>query len=334
MPTMAIETNYAKFNWFPSGLPLYLNLVPAILQLIVVLSNIFVVVIFLRKKMYRGINVILIGMATADAACVFLLMVSYWFALVLHIHSSGSFSENQVHFLCVTYKYGTSVSITFNMVSIWLMVCLGVVKFLLVRFPLQAKNMMTTGRLLFATLLVYVIAILFTFPHYVTDNYDMSAKIYYGKSKEQDIFYCAIRRKRDGDFVLYLENDARLVRCICVHLIPIVVLLCTNSFFCYKLGRKNGIINPSPKFIRSVKIVCALTFIYLLSEIPFTVFFCLQYYMTVTEKPISFLVTNFLYITFTLYLLRFLNYLSNFWVYLVLNKKFRQTCCSLFCRRS
>lgn len=220
MPTMAIETNYAKFNWFPSGLPLYLNLVPAILQLIVVLSNIFVVVIFLRKKMYRGINVILIGMATADAACVFLLMVSYWFALVLHIHSSGSFSENQVHFLCVTYKYGTSVSITFNMVSIWLMVCLGVVKFLLVRFPLQAKYMMTTCRLLFTTLLVYVIAILFTFPHYVTDNYDMSAKIYYGKSKEQDIFYCAIRRKRDGDFVLYLENDDRLVRCICVHLIP------------------------------------------------------------------------------------------------------------------
>lgn len=169
MPTMAIQTNYAKFNWFPSGLPVYLNLVPAILQLVVVQSNIFVVAVFLGKKMYFGINVILIGMAIADAASVTLLMVSYWFALVLHNHSSGSFTENQVHFLCVTYKYGTSVSITFNMVSIWLMVCLGVVKFLLVRFPLQAKNMLTTGRLLFATFLVYVTAILFTFPHYVTD---------------------------------------------------------------------------------------------------------------------------------------------------------------------
>lgn len=330
---MAIQTNYAKFNWFPSGLPVYLNLVPAILQLVVVQSNIFVVAVFLGKKMYFGINVILIGMAIADAASVTLLMVSYWFALVLHNHSSGSFTENQVHFLCVTYKYGTSVSITFNMVSIWLMVCLGVVKFLLVRFPLQAKNMLTTGRLLFATFLVYVTAILFTFPHYVTDNYDMSAKIYYGKPKDQDIFYCALRRKKEDDFVMYLENDDRLVRSICVHLIPIVVLLCTNSFFCYKLVRKNGIVDPSPKFIRSVKIVCALTFIYLLTEIPFTVFFCLQYYVGVTEKPISFLITNVFYISFTLYVLRFLNYLSNFWVYLVLNKKFRQACCSMFCRR-
>lgn len=105
MPTMAIQTNYAKFNWFPSGLPVYLNLVPAILQLVVVQSNIFVVAVFLGKKMYFGINVILIGMAIADAASVTLLMVSYWFALVLHNHSSGSFTENQVHFLCVTYKY-------------------------------------------------------------------------------------------------------------------------------------------------------------------------------------------------------------------------------------
>lgn len=77
MPTMAIQTNYAKFNWFPSGLPVYLNLVPAILQLVVVQSNIFVVAVFLGKKMYFGINVILIGMAIADAASVILLMISY-----------------------------------------------------------------------------------------------------------------------------------------------------------------------------------------------------------------------------------------------------------------
>lgn len=327
------NTYYAKFTWFPKDSPLYLHLIPAILQLIVIVTNIFILIVFLRNKLTGGINVILIGMAIADATSVLLLMVSYWYALLQHVVQPDSLSTNQIHFLCITAKYGTNVSITFNMVSIWLITCLGIIKFVLVRFPLQAKFMVTTSRLILTTVIVYASAFLFSFPHYVTDNYDISAKILVRKFQEEpDVFYCAITRKGDDDVPLYLENDELLVRCICVHLLPLLILLCTNTFFCYKLVKRNAFVRHSPKFKRSVKIVCALTFIHLLSEVPYSVFFCLRYYMAVTKEPISILVTNLQFVMFVLYLLRFVNYLSNFWVYLVLNKKFRETCHSLFCQ--
>lgn len=110
------------------------------------------------------------------------------------------------------------------------MVCLGVVKFLLVRFPLQAKNMLTTGRLLFATFLVYVTAILFTFPHYVTDNYDMSAKIYYGKPKDQDIFYCALRRKKEDEKKRFRHVFGKRRSVSAIHLRPSHPHCCTSVY--------------------------------------------------------------------------------------------------------
>ena len=309
---MSSNTYYAKFTWFPKDSPLYLHLIPAILQLIVIVTNMFILFVFLRNKLTGGINVILIGMAIADAASVLLLMVSYWYSLLQHVVQPDSLSTNQIHFLCITAKYGTNVSITFNMVSILLV---------------------TTSRLILTTVIVYASAFLFSFPHYVTDNYDISAKILVRKFQEEpDVFYCAITRKGDDDVPLYLEIDELLVRCICIHLLPLLILLCTNTFFCYKLVKRNAFVRHSPKFKRSVKIVCALTFIHLLSEVPYSVFFCLKYYMAVTKEPISILVTNLQFVMFVLYLLRFVNYLSNFWIYLVLNKKFRETCHSLFCQ--
>lgn len=328
---MAYDTYYARFAWFPKNQPLYLYMIPAILQLMVVVTNTFIVVLFLWRRWFGGVNVILIGMAISDMASVVLLMISYWFALVLYVQSVNPQGEFQVHFLCITYKYGTNISMTFNMASIWLMMLLGIVKFIVVRFPLKAKFLITTNRLLIATMTIYLSSILFTVPHYVTDNYDINAEVYPEKA-ESNTFYCAIKRKVGGDIPLYLQTDEILIRCICVHVIPIIALLLTTTYFCCKLGRENNSVGRSETIRRSVKIVASLTIVHLISEIPFSVFFLLRYHMTVSKQSFEFIIENFHHIIFIMYILRFVNYLSNFWVYLVLNKKFREAWHSLLCR--
>jgi hypothetical protein len=196
---------------------------------------------------------------------------------------------------------------------------------------LKAKFLITTTRLLIATVTIYVSSILFTIPHYISDNYDISAGMY-PEISESNSFYCAITRKVDGNIPMYLQTDEILIRCICVHVIPIIVLLLTTIYFCCKLGRVNNSIGRSKTQRRSVKIVVALTVIHLISEIPFSVFFILRYHMSVSKQSIAFIIENIYYIIFLLYVLRFVNYLSNFWVYLVLNKKFREACHALLCR--
>ncbi|XP_061166156.1 type-1 angiotensin II receptor B-like [Saccostrea echinata] len=329
---MEYATYYARFSWFPKDHQIYLNLIPAILQLMLVVTNLFILVVFFRRKWFGGVNLILIGMALSDMASVVLLLVSYLFALTLHIHSVDPQSEFQIHFLCITYKYGTNLSITFNMTSIWLMMFLGIVKFILVRFPLKAKLYTTSRRLLMGTMTIYLITLLYNVPRYLTDNYDIAAKLYPRKLKETGSFYCAIKSIKDKNFQMFLQRDDLLIRSICVHVIPVVVLLCTSTYFCYKLSKRSYDFSPTPASKRSVKIVTALTIVHLISEIPFSVFFCLQYYMVVTKQPLNFILENGYQLIFALYVLRFMNYLSNFWVYILFNKKFRDTCRSFFCR--
>ncbi|XP_062607947.1 N-arachidonyl glycine receptor-like [Saccostrea cucullata] len=329
---MEYTTFYARYSWFPKDQELYLNLIPALLQLLVVITNMFILILFFWRQWFGGVNVILIGMALSDMASVVLLLISYLFALTLHIHSVDPQSEFQIHFLCITYKYGTTLSITFNMTSIWLMMFLGIVKFILVRFPLKAKLYTTTRRLLLGTMAVYIITFLCNIPRFLTDNYDITAKLYPEELKKTDSFYCAIKSFKNENFQMFLQRDDRLTRAICIHVIPVLVLVCTSTYFCYKLSRRRYDFRPTPASRRSVKIVTALTIVHLMSEIPFSVFFCLQYYMVVTKQPINFIIENGPQLIFVLYVLRFLNYFSNFWVYILFNKKFRDICRSLFFR--
>lgn len=320
---------------FPKNLafPVYGVLVP-IITVLTLVSNVLVICVFLKKKMRSVTTLFLAGLACSDTLSAIL-----W--CVVHLYFYGFKSDYTVpvqHPLCVFHDYALYLAVMFHATSVWLTTTLGVQRCIIVVKPFWGPRLWTMKKSAFMTLLAYLLSVMFFLPLFFMNNYK---KIEVTENNITSVV-CGVRVDPFFEKRLYeysIVNNS--FRGIFVQFLPCILMLITTFVLAYKL--KHGKIlqrcissaaeGPKRDFQhrqRTTLMVVIIMIIFLIVEIPNGIVFGIKVYENLSDNYIIETESDYSIAILQNFVL-LLSYHCNFWIYVALSARFRETLKALIC---
>ncbi|KAL3861147.1 hypothetical protein ACJMK2_007216 [Sinanodonta woodiana] len=283
--------------------------------LIVILTafgNVLIVAVFVRKSMRTTTNLILLFIAISDSLTGFVTLPTYIHVFMTVKLGWVSLTKGWCEAFMISKLY---IFKAFHTVSVWLTLLLGFQRFICVWFPFLKKSWFGIRRTLIAVAVITTCA-------FVIHIYHLH------------------RRKADNidGYCQWVIEDSCVETCIFlwmtllfVNIVPPLLLLVLTILIIQKLFRRNIRKNSFTTEQRherdqqnktaSIIVVC-IAIIFLLPEIPYGIFLLVTVIKKHSEKDILPLRDNRIFhITYEIAVL--LGFHANFWVYIIMNRRFR-----------
>lgn len=349
--TQSSFTNYTDYSNYEYQLflyeafdferPIYL-FIWEILVIFTTLFNVFVILVLLRKKMRNVIHTVLVAIAITDSMTGLVTLPTYIYTYSSYPVTGSSYlqydEEKMVNNYSL-YEEETAVpqydefyeldkhwcnafmvskyflSRSFHNISVWLTVFLGVQRFASVRFPFQAQSLFTIKN---TFITIGIVSALSPILH-------MYQLIY----QKADV--------KSGFCHWTLENDGALVHLLVtvlvMHLFPCSLLvLLTILMICHlrratsqvmREGSSKSMVDRRRAWNkRMTVIVSTIVIVFLIPEIPYGIFLLFTVMQEIWKNKIMPLYVNRAFHA-GYEILLVLSFHANFWIYTILNKRFR-----------
>ncbi|KAK2155663.1 hypothetical protein LSH36_234g02020 [Paralvinella palmiformis] len=212
--TPAPSVGRDRYDWFQVAIP--------IVSLCGILGNVLNLIILTRKRMVVGMdrlgrtaNYGLIGLAVSD----------FLFCVVVFPHSflnNGAVGQQTAPLGKYYRLYGIAAINLFIMISTWLIVSMAVKRYIVVVYPLHAREQLTIRRTALVILTVYLGSVLLTLPYFL----HLAVRATGGENGTEVVYkYRPVWSKRDTkNMQLYM----RWIWPIIAHFVPVVLLVFCN----------------------------------------------------------------------------------------------------------
>lgn len=311
--------NIYYYHGFEFERPVYLY-IWVILIIITTLSNILVMIVLHRRSMRNATNIILIGVAIADS-------MTGLVTLPVIIHAYQQYQDGDLAltkewcqaFMIIRYF----ISRGFHTMSIWLTVVLGFQRLISVSFPFRAQSMFSIRNTL-----VVILIVMFLSP-FLHIYHAFDSKI--------------SEHPAGGGFCQWKVETPCRETCaylwlviILMHFIPCILLVTFTIAMVVmmrettkKMRDSQMIANKANLHRRNLEskriscIVIAVVIVFLIPEIPYGIFLIVQMSLKHSGKRLLQLRTSRIIIC-AYELLLVLSFHANFWIYLIMNRRFRR----------
>ncbi|KAK3581320.1 hypothetical protein CHS0354_016166 [Potamilus streckersoni] len=282
-------------------------------------ANVLIVAVFVRKSMRTTTNLILLFIAISDSLTGLVTLPTY-----IHVFTSGKLgwvrlSEGWCEAYMISKFY---ISKAFHTVSIWQTLLLGVQRFFCVWFPFKTNSWFTTRRTLSAVTVITICA-------FVIHSYHLNTK----------------KANKSNGFCQWTIEDPCVKSCtflwitlLLVNILPCLMLLVLTILMIKKLFHRNirkmsfsaeQSRERDQQNKRASTIVVCIAIIFLIPEIPYGVFLLVTVLRKHSGKEILPLRENRLF-HFIYEIALLLCFHANFWVYIIMNRRFRDELKSMF----
>ena len=304
-----------------------------VLIFVTLVTNIFVVIVLLRKHMRSPTNTILAGMALSD-------MFTGLFPLPVFINffSLGKYAEwVDFNWCYVYYALGEWIPTIFHTASIWLTMTLAIQRYIYICHSFQARRFCTIRNVVIGTAVIYFIAILSQLSRFV-ENDIVPVSLPSETKPNETVVGCSVQPKlwvQKYEVVYY--NIYYWFRVIFIHLIPCTFLVLLNALLISTMRtaqlRRMQLLQQNKKS-ESKKLkdsncttlmLVAVVGLFLLVEFPLGIIMILNIIQNSFENvvichPVTFqtmyLISNFFIL---------LSYPLNFFIYCGMSRQFRET---------
>ncbi|KAK3581315.1 hypothetical protein CHS0354_016160 [Potamilus streckersoni] len=292
------------------------------LVIIMAFANVIIVAVFVRKCMRTTTNLILLFISISDSLTGLVTLPTY-----IYVFTSGDLewvglNEGWCEAFMISKLY---VSKAFHTVSIWQTLLLAFQRFVCVWFPFKTKSWFTTGRTLITVAVITIIA-------FVIHSYHLNVK---KADKKEGLCRWTIENP-------CVESCAFLwITLLLVHIFPCVILLVLTVLMIQKLFHRNiqkesnsaeQSRERNQQNKRASIIVVCIAIIFLIPEIPYGVFLLVTVLKSHSGPEILPLRENRIFhLIYEIALL--LSFHANFWVYITMNRRFREELKSMFLDR-
>ena len=338
LPNMTVPFHIAFIYPIPEAF--FINgFVSPILIFFTLVTNVFVVLILLRRHMRSPTNTILAAMAISDTFTGVTPLPVF-----IHFFSLDNYIDFVEYHWCYLYKYlGELIPTIFHTASIWLTVSLAIQRYVYICHTAAARRFCTIQNVIVASVIIYVLAIL----SQITRFFDFEFSPFPFSlldSPNDTVVFCVERispwvlKNEDLYFNLYFW-----FRVIFIHLVPCTILVVINSVLILTLRtahkRRMQLLKQN-KESESTKLkdsncttlmLVTVVGVFLLVELPLGIIMILHLIQNnfdldiMTDK--TFKLLNMASNTFIL-----LSYPLNFFIYCGMSRQFRETFMSMFKR--
>ena len=301
------------YEFFEFERPVYLY-TWEVFVILTTLANILVMLVLTRKSMRNATNVILIAIAITDSLTGLVTLPTYVYAFQHYERKHLKLTKEWCEAFMISKLF---ISKAFHTMSVWLTVCLGLQRYISVSWPFRAQTLFTLPK---TALMIVVVAFLSPILH-----------IYHLTNRKAIGTQCAWKLNDDckGDCA-YLWLTFLLM-----HFIPCALLVVLTSLMVYTLWHTEARMHESHMISnqKNLKrraaqsrrisiIVVIVVVIFLIPEIPYGIFLLISVSLKHQKKNLMELHTNRAFHC-AYELLLVLSFHANFWVYTIMNRKFR-----------
>ena len=314
----AYEHTIFLYQGFAFERPIY-QFIWEILVVLTTLFNIVVIAVLLRKKMRNVIHTVLVAIAISDSMTGLVTLPTYIYTYSHYEpgHETGKAIYVLDKYWCNAFMISKFfLSKWFHTVSIWLTLFLGTQRFVSVLFPFKAQRMFTMKNTL---IFITVIFVLSPFLH-----------IYHLIHIKADVHFGLCHWRLEDKWVL-VQLWATL---LLMHLIPSILLVVLTVMVICRLfsavsqltkteGTSASMADRRHDWNRRMSvIVSTIVIAFLIPEVPYAIFLLITLVHSHSGKNIMPLNVNRVF--HAVYeILLILSFHTNFWIYTVLNRRFR-----------
>lgn len=313
------NNNIYFYKGFDFERPVYLYIWVALI-ILTTLANILVMIVLQRKNMRNATNIILIAVAISDSLTGLVTLPVTVHAYQQYVAGDLALTKEWcLAFMVIRYF----VSRSFHTMSIWLTVVLGFQRLISVLFPFRAQIMFSIRKTLVIILIVMFLSP-FLHIYHAFDNKLIEHPGGGGSCEWKVETPC-----KESCVYLWLVI-------LLMHFIPCLMLtICTAIMVnmmrktTKKMKDSQMIANKANLHRRSVEskritcIVVAVVIVFLIPEIPYGVFLMVQLSLKHSGKRLLLLKTS-REIICAYEILLVLSFQANFWIYLIMNRRFRK----------
>ena len=293
----------------------YLYIWP-IIVIVTTILNALVVLVLVHRRMRNATNVILIAMAITDSLSGLVMVPVFLLAY-------GSTSNGELHFSekwCETFmliKY--FVARAFHTMSIWLTVLLGAQRLVSVAFPFRASSVFSVHNTC-----IYIGLVLLLSPVlHVYHTFDVKTTVR---------GHCQWDLKATGCnggciYIWFMMIFMHAVPCL-VLVTCTVAMICTMNKATQKMKNSQMISNVEKLHKRALEsrrisaIVITVVIVFLIPEVPHMIFLIVFMAKHHAQASIELKINRAVICAYELLVI--LSFHANFWIYLVMNRKFRE----------
>ena len=308
-----LNEDFFYYDFYEFERPVYLFLWE-ILVIITTLANVLVMMVLRRRSMRNATNAILMAIAASDSLTGLVTLPTYIYAYNHYENKHLKLTRNWCEAFMVSKLF---LSKAFHTMSIWLTVCLGLQRYISVSWPFRAQSLFTTLRTI---LMIIAVAVLSPVLH-----------IYHLTNAKAANFRCAwvLKTPCTGDCA-YLWFTFLIMHCVpCVLLLVLTSLMVITLRHAEAKMHESHLISSQKKLQQRAAqsrrisiIVVIVVVVFLVPEIPYGIFLLTSVSLMHQEKKLMSLETNRAFHC-AYELLLVLSFHANFWVYTIMNRKFR-----------
>lgn len=311
--------------------------VSPILIFFTLVTNIFVVLILLRRHMRSPTNAILAAMAISDTFTGVTPLPVF-----VHFFSLENYHDFVEYHWCYIYRYlGELIPTIFHTASIWLTVTLALQRYVYICHTAAARRFCTIQNVIFATFIIYMLAIMSQITRFFDFEF-IPFPIFSFDSPNSTLVTCIervspwVNQNENLYFNLYFW-----FRAIFIHLVPCAILVVINSVLIWTLRtaqqRRMQLLKQNNRS-ESMKLkdsncttlmLVTVVGLFLMVELPLGIIMILHLIQNNFNIDImsneTFKLLNLISNTFIL-----LSYPLNFFIYCGMSRQFRETFMSMF----
>ncbi|KAL3883349.1 hypothetical protein ACJMK2_029623 [Sinanodonta woodiana] len=289
------------------------------LVILTAVANVLIVAVFVQKSMRTPTNIILLFIAISDSLTGLVTLPTY-----IHVFTRGkqravSLNESWCEAYMISKFY---ISKAFHTVSIWQTLLLGFQRFCCVWFPFKTSSWFAIRRTFIAVAVITICAFVIHSYHLHIKKADKLNGWCHWKIEDPCVESC-----------IFLWITLFLVNILPSGLLLVLTILMIQKLFHHNIRKCSLSAEQSRERYQQNKrasiIVVCIAIIFLIPEIPYGIFLLVTVIKTHSGNNILALRTNrFFHFVYEIALL--LGFHANFWVYIIMNKRFRNELKSMF----
>ena len=295
------------------------------LVILTTLFNLLVIIVLFRMKIRNVIHVVLVAIAISDSLTGLVTLPTYIY--VYQQHEPGQHGARDAYVLdkvwCNAFMISKFfISKWFHTVSIWLTLILGVQRFVSVILPFKAQTLFNRRNTLACVVVVFLVSPFLHIYHAITSKANADGFCQWTLDDKWGLAYVWL--------TLLLMH---LIPCIALLLLSAVMICRLYSATSQALGGDDC--NSSMKAKRQnwnrrmTIIVTTIVIAFLIPEIPYGIFLLYTVIRVHSGKHIMTLEANRIFhAVYEIVLV--LSFHANFWIYTILNKRFRSELARMF----
>ncbi|KAL3883368.1 hypothetical protein ACJMK2_029642 [Sinanodonta woodiana] len=289
------------------------------LVIITTVANMLIVAVFVRKSMRTPTNIILLFIAISDSLTGLVTLPTYIHVFTRGIDGVVSLKESWCEAFMISKFY---ISKAFHTVSIWQTLLLGFQRLCCVWFPYKTKSWFAIRRILIAVAVITIYAL-------VIHSYHLHKK----KADKMDGWCQWQIEDPCVESCSFLWITLLLVNILPSGLLLVLTILIIQRLFHHNIQNSSFRAEHSREWSKQNKrasiIVVCIAIIFLIPEIPYGIFLLVTVIKTHSGNNVLTLRTNrFFHFAYEIAML--LGFHANFWVYTIMDKRFRDEVKSMF----